>query len=194
MSTDVSIHASAEVSRDAVVGSGTRIWHQVQIVGACVVGKQCVLGKGVYLGSNARVGDRVKVQNGAQVFGAVLEDEVMLAPNVLLLEDPSPRAVTSQGVLKIASDWIRKPVTIRRGATVGAGAIILPGITVGRWAMVGAGSVVHKDVSDYSLVVGNPARQTGYVCLCGRRLDAELVCGCGRVYADANGYVSPKQS
>jgi UDP-2-acetamido-3-amino-2,3-dideoxy-glucuronate N-acetyltransferase len=173
---DATVHPTAEVHTNARVGAGTRIWHQVQVGEDVTIGDDCVLGKGVYVSSATVIGHRVKIQNGCGVFGARLEDEVMLAPGVYLLEDPTPRAATPLGAPKSRDDWTRHPVTIRRGATVGANAVVAPGVTVGRYALIAIGSAVHRDVLDHALVAGNPARQVGWVCRCGKRLDDELTC------------------
>ncbi|MBM0256502.1 N-acetyltransferase [Micromonospora sp. 4G55] len=170
------IEASAEVAPTARIGARTRIWHQAQVTGDVRIGADCVLGKGVYVSSAAQIGDRVKIQNGCGVFGAVLEDGVMLAPGVYLLEDPAPRAVAANGQLKGWQDWRREPVTVRHGATIGANAVVAPGVTVGRYAMVAIAAAVHRDVPEHGLVAGNPARQVGRVCQCGHRLDDNLAC------------------
>jgi UDP-2-acetamido-3-amino-2,3-dideoxy-glucuronate N-acetyltransferase len=186
------VHPTAEVHGGARVGAHTRIWHQVQVGEGVTIGDDCVLGKGVYVSSAAVIGNRVKIQNGCGVFGARLEDEVMLAPGVYLLEDPAPRAATSQGAPKGWEDWTRKPVTIRRGATVGANAVVAPGVTVGCYALVAIGSAVHRDVPDHALVAGNPARQVGWVCRCGTRLDDDLTCpSCAMRFAQLAGGLAP---
>lgn len=170
------VHDTAEVHVSARVGARTQIWHQVQVGEGVAVGEDCVLGKGVYVASAAVIGDRVKIQNGCGVFGARLEDEVMLAPGVYLLEDPTPRAATPAGALKGWDDWNRQPVTVRRGATIGANAVVAPGVTVGRYALVAIGSAVNRDVPDHAIVAGNPARRVGWVCCCGKHLDDALTC------------------
>ena len=130
----------------------------------------------------------VKLGNYANVFGALLEDEVFVGPLACLLEDPNPRATTPDGARKGPGDFVARPVTVRLGASIGASAVILPGVTIGRFAMVAAGAVVHRHVPDYALMVGNPARQVGYACRCGQRLDEDLACACGRRYRlDAGG-------
>ncbi len=167
----IRIHDTADVSPDAQIGEGTSIWHQAQVRERAVIGRRCILGKGVYLDLDVTVGNNCKLQNGVYVYHpATLEDGVFLGPGVIVTNDKLPRAVTPDGVLKEDADWEVGPVTIRQGAAVGAGAIILPSVTVGRWAMVGAGAVVTRDVPDHGLVAGNPARLIGYVCRCGRRL------------------------
>ncbi|MFG1711930.1 DapH/DapD/GlmU-related protein [Micromonospora sp. NPDC049203] len=185
------IAESAEVADAACVGARTRIWHHAQVDGEVRIGEDCVLGKGVHVASAAVIGNRVKIQDGCGVYGAVLEDGVMLAPGVYLLEDFAPRAVNPAGHLKGRDDWRREPVTIRYGATVGANAVIAPGVTVGRYAMVAIGTVVGHDVPDYGLVMGNPARQIGWACRCGHRLDDNLTCpACGRFYRQGSNGLS----
>jgi len=165
------IHSTADVSPEARIGSGTQIWHQAQVREGAVVGENCTLGKGVYVDRDVRIGDRVKLQNGAQVFhGSTLEDGVFVGPHAVLANDRYPRSVTSDGRLRGDADWPEGKVVVRYAASIGAGAIIVPDATIGRWAMVGAGAVVVGDVPDHALVTGNPARQTGWVCRCGRRL------------------------
>ncbi|MEU1813102.1 acyltransferase [Micromonospora aurantiaca (nom. illeg.)] len=174
---------SAVVAAGARIGARSRIWHHTQLDADVRIGEDCVLGKGVHVASAAVIGNRVKIQDGCGVFGALLEDGVLLAPGVYLLEDPAPRAVTPDGELKGRQDWRREPVTVRYGATVGANSVIAPGVTVGRFAMVGIGTVVGRDVPDHALVMGNPARQVGWACMCGHRLDEIQTCPtCGRQY------------
>ena len=170
------IHDTAEIHPGAHVGARSRVWHQAQVGDGVRIGEDCVLGKGVYVSSAAVIGDRVKIQNGCGVFGARLADEVMLAPGVYLLEDPAPRAATPHGQPKGRDDWTRRPVTIAHGVTVGANAVVAPGVTVGRYALIAIGSAVHRNVTNHALVAGNPARQVGWVCRCGSRLDDELSC------------------
>jgi acetyltransferase-like isoleucine patch superfamily enzyme/acyl carrier protein len=165
------------------VGSGTRLWHQAQIADGAQVGDDCILGKGVYIGAGSRVGDRVKFGNGANVFGAAIADEVMICPGALLLEDPAPRATTPDGRRKTATDFARQPVTVHIGATIGAGAVLAPGVRIGAHALVAMGAIVVRDVPAYGLVAGNPARQCGWVCRCGHTLSDEHRCpACARTY------------
>ena len=174
----------------AVAGDGTRLWHQAQISTGAVVGGDCTLGKGCFIGTGSTVGDRVKIGNYANVFGADVGDEAMICPGALLLEDPAPRATTPDGHRKHPEDWSRRPVTIGAGATIGAASVIAPGITVGAHALVGLGAVVLRDVPAHALIIGNPARQIGWVCRCASTLDPQLRCpACSRSYQHEAGHL-----
>lgn len=180
--TRVRIHPTAEVSDRATVGPGTSIWNQAQVREGAAIGANCVLGLGVYVDFDVRIGNNVKIQNRVSVFhGSTIEDGVFLGPHAVLTNDRNPRAINPDGSLKSADDWSVSPIVIKYGASIGAGALVLPGVTVGRFALVGAGAVVSRDVPDFALVVGVPARQVGWVCPSGHRLQEEtLACGeCG---------------
>ncbi|HTU74587.1 MAG TPA: acyltransferase [Trebonia sp.] len=165
-------------------GPGTRLWYQAQVASGAAVGADCTLGKGAYIGSGAVIGDRVKIGNNACVFGARVDDEAMICPGAMLLEDPAPRATNPDGTRKGPADWSPRPVTVGHGATVGAGAVIAPGVTIGPRAMVAIGAVVTRDVAPHALVAGNPARQAGWACACGTTLNPGLRCpACERAYA-----------
>jgi len=167
----VTIHPTADVSDDAKIGPGTRIWHQVQIREGAVIGSECILGKGAYVDLNVRIGDRCKLQNSVFVFhGFNLEDGVFLGPGVMLLNDKNPRAINADGSLKSDSDWTTSEAIVRHGAAVGGGAVVLPGVSIGRFALVGAGAVVTREVPDHGIVAGNPARLKGFACVCGKPL------------------------
>jgi len=165
------IHPTADVSPDAQIGEGTRIWHEAQVREGARVGRECILGKGVYVDKDVVVGDRCKIQNRASLFhGVVLMDGVFVGPHVAFTNDRFPRAVNPDGSLKSDDDWEQEPTFVQRGASVGAGAVVLPGVTIGEWAMVGAGAVVTSDVPAHAIVKGNPARIAGWACTCGRPL------------------------
>jgi len=168
------IHPTADVSSEALVGSGTSIWNQAQVRERARIGAGCVIGKNVYIDTDVVVGDRVKIQNNASLYhGVTIEDGVFIGPHVCFTNDKVPRAVNPDGSPKADSDWEVSPILVRVGAALGANSTILPGVTVGRWAMVGSGSVVTRDVDDYALVVGNPARRIGSACTCGQPLRDE---------------------
>jgi acetyltransferase-like isoleucine patch superfamily enzyme len=165
------IHSTADVSAEAKIGSGTRVWHEAQIRERAVVGSDCVIGKGVYIDRDVVVGDRCKIQNRASLYrGLTVEDGVFIGPHVSFTNDRHPRAINADGSARSDDDWEAEPTLVRGGASIGAGAVILPGITIGRWAMVGSGAVVTRDVPDQALVLGNPARHAGHACTCGRTL------------------------
>jgi UDP-2-acetamido-3-amino-2,3-dideoxy-glucuronate N-acetyltransferase len=167
------IHPTADVSPRASIGANTRIWHYAQIREGAHIGANCIIGKGVYIDFDVSVGANSKLQNGVYVYhGAAVEDGVFLGPGAILTNDRLPRAINPDGFLKAAADWQVSPILIRRGASIGAGAVVLPGVTVGEFAMVGAGAIVTRDVPAHGLAYGNPARLCGYVCACGQVLSA----------------------
>jgi UDP-2-acetamido-3-amino-2,3-dideoxy-glucuronate N-acetyltransferase len=170
--TSYFVHPTADVSAHVAIGPGTRIWHQAQVRERAHLGANCIVGKGAYIDFDVSIGDNVKIQNGVYVYhGVTVEDGVFLGPGVILTNDKLPRAINPDGSLKSDADWEVSPMLIQRGASIGAGAVILPGVTVGKFAMVGAGSVVTRDVPAHGLVYGNPAYLHGYVCRCGQPLN-----------------------
>lgn len=173
---NVFIHESAEVSDNAIIGDGTRIWNLAQIRNDVKIGENCIISKNVYIDEHVKIGNGVKVQNNVNVYhGVTVEDDVFLGPSMTFTNDMYPRAFNS--------DWHITETLVKKGASIGANATIRCGITVGEYAMVGSGSVVTKNVPAYSLVVGNPARQIGWVCKCGFKLDENGVCTeCGEKY------------
>jgi acetyltransferase-like isoleucine patch superfamily enzyme len=171
-----SVHPTADVSPNAVVGDGTRIWHWVQIREGARIGRNCVLGKDAYVDTDVVVGNNCKIENFATLFrGLTVGSRVFIGPHACFTNDPYPRAVSP--------DWQVVPTKVEDGASIGANATILCGITIGRSAMVAAGAVVTKDVPAQALVAGVPARIVGWVCECGRPLDRDLRCAHdGRAY------------
>ena len=173
---NIFIHSSAEVSEDSKIGQGTKIWVNAQVREKSVIGENCVIGKDTYIDINVRIGNRTKIQNGVSIFhGVELEDDVFIGPNAAFTNDCFPRA--------FSKSWAILPTKVKQGASVGANATVICGITIGRYAMIGAGSVVTKDVVPHALVAGNPARQIGWVCKCGHRLNSDYQCkSCGENY------------
>jgi len=157
---------------------GTRIWHQAQVREGVSIGHECIIGKGAYVDFDVVIGNRCKLQNSVFVYhGATLEDGVFLGPGAMILNDKNPRAITPDGNLKSDADWEVSQSRIGQGAGIGGRAVILPGVNVGKWAIAGAGAVVTRDVPNYGLVYGNPARLAGFVCPCGQRLIFETETG-----------------
>jgi UDP-2-acetamido-3-amino-2,3-dideoxy-glucuronate N-acetyltransferase len=172
MSDAVFIHPTADVSPQANIGSGTRIWHQCQIREHTHIGRNCNLGKGVYVDAEVIIGNNVKIQNYVSIFqGVTIEDGVFIGPHVCFTNDNIPRAIKPDGTIKVVEDWTVGSILVKHGASIGANATLLPKVTIGRWAIVGSGTVVTKNVPDYGLVVGNPAHLIGFVCPCGQRLE-----------------------
>lgn len=170
----IRIHPTAEVSPKAEIGQGASIWHQSQIREGARIGENCILGKGVYIDAGVTLGDNVKIQNYVSVYhGVTIEDGVFIGPHVCFTNDLKPRAINPDGSPKAADDWVLSPTLIQHGAALGANSTIRCGITIGRWAMIGSGSVVTRDIPDYGLAWGNPARLRGFVCPCGERLVEE---------------------
>jgi acetyltransferase-like isoleucine patch superfamily enzyme len=158
------IHHTAIVHERAVVGRDAAIWHLAHVREEAHIGAQCVIGHGAYIGAGVRIGDRVKVQNYALIYEpAHIDDGVFVGPAVVFTNDRHPRAITADGAAKSTADWTPVGVTVRHGASIGARAVCVAPVTIGRWAMVAAGAVVTRDVPDFALVAGAPARRVGWV-------------------------------
>lgn len=160
----VVIADNADVSADAVVGEGSKIWHLAQVREKAMLGANCIIGRGAYIGTGVTMGDNCKVQNYALVYEpAQLGDGVFIGPAVVLTNDTYPRAITPEGELKSAHDWVPVGVNIKQGASIGARAVCVAPLTIGRWATIAAGAVVTTDVPDFALMVGVPAKRRGWV-------------------------------
>ena len=164
------------------VGAGTRVWAFAHVLPGAVVGRDSNICVGAYVESGAVVGDRVTVKNQVMIFeGVTVEDDVFLGPGVIFTNDMSPRAF-----IKKHGDALDR-TTVRRGATLGAGVVVVCGTTIGEYAFIGAAAVVTRDVPPYSFVVGNPGRSIGWACECARRLPADLTCSCGKSWKVSDG-------
>jgi UDP-2-acetamido-3-amino-2,3-dideoxy-glucuronate N-acetyltransferase len=161
------IHESAYVDDGAQVGNGTKIWHFCHVMPGAVIGERCNLGQNVVVMPGTRLGNNVKVQNNVSIYeGVELEDDVFCGPSMVFTNVINPRSHVSR------KDEYRRTL-VRRGASIGANATIICGVTLGEYAFVGAGAVVTRDVPDYAVVTGVPARRTGWACQCGEMLRPE---------------------
>jgi UDP-2-acetamido-3-amino-2,3-dideoxy-glucuronate N-acetyltransferase len=171
-STDYFCHSSAEVDERATIGSGSHIWNFAQIREGATIGPNSIIGRAAFIDANVNVGADCKIQNNALIYSpAVIADGVFIGPGAILTNDLNPRAISETGALKSAADWKVQRVEVLYGASIGAGAICVAPVIIGSWAMVGAGAVVIKNVPDFALVVGNPAKQIGWVGKSGSKLD-----------------------
>ncbi|WP_225217262.1 acyltransferase [Arthrobacter pullicola] len=159
-----SIAENADVSADAVLGENTKVWHLAQIREGAVIGAGGIIGRGVYVGSGVQIGQNCKIQNYALVYEpASLGNGVFIGPGVILTNDTYPRAINPDGTLKSADNWEAVGVSIGDGASIGARAVCVAPVKIGRWATVAAGAVVVRDVPDFALVAGVPAKRLGWV-------------------------------
>ncbi len=158
------IHATADVAASARIGDGSSIWHYAQVREDSVLGENVIVGRGAYIGTGVLIGDNCKIQNYALVYEpAILEAGVFIGPDVVLTNDEYPRAVNPDGSQKSGSDWKATGVTIREGASIGAGSVCIAPVEIGAWALVAAGSTVTKDVPAFALVAGVPAKRIRWV-------------------------------
>jgi UDP-2-acetamido-3-amino-2,3-dideoxy-glucuronate N-acetyltransferase len=181
VSTGHFVHESSYVDEGCSIGDGTKIWHFCHVMRGARIGRGCNIGQNVVVMPDVVVGDNCKIQNNVSLYtGVVLEDDVFCGPSMVFTNVFNPRS-------EIARKDEYRSTLVRRGASIGANATIVCGVTIGRWAFVGAGAVIIRDVPDFALVVGNPARRTGWMCRCGIKLPAiaegETRCtACGAAY------------
>jgi acetyltransferase-like isoleucine patch superfamily enzyme len=173
---DFFAHPTAEV--EAKVGAGSKVWHHAQLRDGAVIGKNCIIAKNVYIEKDVKIGNNVKVQNNVSIYNAEIADDVFIGPSATFTNDLRPRAFIWN------PERVAPRTTIKKGASIGANATLLPGITVGEFAMVGAGAVVTKDVPSHGLVFGNPARLHGFVCDCGEKLEKGSCKACGKEFPE----------
>jgi UDP-2-acetamido-3-amino-2,3-dideoxy-glucuronate N-acetyltransferase len=190
-STVYFVHASSYVDEGCTIGEGTKIWHFSHVMSGATIGRGCNIGQNVVISPGVTIGNNVKIQNNVSVYtGVVLEDDVFCGPSMVFTNVVNPRSHVSR------KDEYR-PTVVSRGATLGANSTIVCGHSVGRYSFVGAGAVVTRDIPDYALVIGNPARIAGWMCECGVTLvkgdkpPARSRCAsCKAEYASADGSLS----
>lgn len=183
-------HSSAVIDNGAQIGDDTRIWHFTHVCGGAEIGQKCSLGQNVFIANDVKIGNNVKIQNNVSIYDAVyLEDDVFCGPSMVFTNVFNPRSHV------IRKHEYRKTL-VKRGATIGANATVVCGITIGEYAFIGAGSVVNKDVLPYAMMVGVPARQIGWMCQCGVKLEfndnvTTCSCCCTEYFLHAN-HCAPK--
>jgi UDP-2-acetamido-3-amino-2,3-dideoxy-glucuronate N-acetyltransferase len=174
------IHSTSDVATEKI-GEGTEVWQYCVILKNAVIGKACNICFNVFIENDVVIGDNVTIKSGVQIWdGLTIEDHVFIGPNATFTNDLYPRSKNKTVELS--------KTTIRTGASIGANVSVLCGVTIGKWAMIGIGSVITKDIPDYTLWYGNPAKLKGYICQCGKKLDISLSCKrCTRNYRIVNG-------
>jgi UDP-2-acetamido-3-amino-2,3-dideoxy-glucuronate N-acetyltransferase len=175
------VHPTACIDDDVTIGDEVRIWHFCHLLPGTQIGARCVLGQNVMVGPQVSVGDGCKIQNNVSLYeGVTLEEDVFLGPSCVFTNVLTPRAFVER-----KNEFA--PTLVRKGATVGANATIVCGVTIGQYAMIGAGAVVIRDIEDFALIVGTPARRIGWVSRTGDRLGADLVCPrTGEIYRETS--------
>lgn len=178
---DYFVHESSYIDDGVQIGKDTKIWHFCHVQRGAVIGEHCLLGQNVNIGNDVKIGNGVRIQNNVSVYeGVELEDNVFCGPSCVFTNVNTPRAH-----FPVHGQYARTLVC--EGASLGANSTVVCGHTVGKSALIAAGAVVTKDVKPYALMAGVPARQIGWVCECGKKLDASLKCECGRNYEEKNG-------
>jgi UDP-2-acetamido-3-amino-2,3-dideoxy-glucuronate N-acetyltransferase len=167
--TEAWVHQSAFVDDGAIIGADTKVWHFCHVMSGAIIGERCSLGQNVVVMNGTIIGNNVKIQNNVSIYeGVVLEDDVFCGPSMVFTNVINPRSAVSR-----KHEYRR--TLVQRGASIGANATVVCGATLGRFCFVGAGAVVTKDVPDYALVTGVPARRTGWMCECGAKLRDEMM-------------------
>lgn len=170
------LHESSYVDDNVTIGAGTKIWHFCHVQKGATLGEKCSLGQNVNVGNNVKIGNNVRIQNNVSIYeGVEIEDNVFCGPSCVFTNVTTPRAHFPVG-------GVYAKTLIKEGASLGANCTVVCGHNVGKSALIAAGAVVTKDVKDYALMAGVPAKQIGWVCECGNRLASELKCSCGRHY------------
>lgn len=187
------VHESSYVDEPCEIGEGTRIWHFSHVMAGSIMGRGCNIGQNVVVSPQVRIGDNVKIQNNVSIYtGVELEDDVFCGPSMVFTNVTNPRSHVSR------KDEYRATL-VKRGASIGANATVVCGNTIGRYAFIGAGAVVTRDVPDYAMVMGNPARLAGWMCKCGIKLNLSndsagverATCSaCGASYVKQGGLVA----
>ena len=163
--TDYFAHESSYIDAGAQIGPGTKIWHFCHVMPRASIGERCNIGQNVFIASDVSIGNNAKIQNNVSLFtGVVIEDDVFLGPSMVFTNVINPRSHVNR-----KDEY--KTTLIRQGSSIGANATIVCGITLGKYCFVGAGAVVTRDIPDFALVYGNPARIQGWMCQCGTRLE-----------------------
>jgi len=187
------VHESSYVDEPCEIGEGTKIWHFSHVMSNSRIGRRCNIGQNVVVSPQVTIGDNVKIQNNVSVYtGVILEDDVFCGPSMVFTNVVNPRS-------HVARKDEYRTTLVKRGASIGANATVVCGHTIGRYAFIGAGAVVTRDIPDFALVTGNPARITGWMCQCGIKLplardahrDEEATCeACGTAYEKRGGAVT----
>ena len=188
---DFFVHESSYVDQPCEIGPDTKIWHFSHVMKNCRIGSNCNIGQNVVVSPEVVIGNNVKIQNNVSVYtGCVLEDDVFCGPSMVFTNVINPRS-------HVVRRDEYKTTLVRRGASIGANSTVVCGITIGRYAFIGAGSVVTRDVPDYALLYGNPARVRGWICQCGVKLQLEnglaLCSSCGSRYQKSGDIVVPER-
>lgn len=183
-------HPTSVIDDDAAIGSGTKIWHFCHIATGAIIGKECTLGQNAFVSGRARIGDHVKIQNNVSVYdGVVLENYVFCGPSMVFTNDINPRS-------RYPKHGNFLQTIVKEGASIGANATVVCGITIGRHAFIGSGAVVTKDIPDYALAYGIPAKVYGWVCECGQKLefseDATTCTSCHKRYNLTDNILKPQ--